>query len=88
MIYNYRLTTNGRQSFEKWWKGFEASGVKPQFGVQATKAESGYWINCTALILPSSKTPAVQTMEFLIDQIGTISSVKVWPLYPRSGARP
>ena len=82
--YSYQLTTNGKVSFGRWWKGFEASGVKPQFGVKAAKARGGYSITCSSLIVPLSKVPAIQSLTFQIAENGTVGPVQIIRLYPKS----
>ena len=83
-IYSYRVTTNGKGSVEQWLKGFEVSGVKPQFGVQVTKVGGGYSITCNSLIVPLSKTPTLQSLKFQIAGNGTISPLQISILYPKS----
>jgi len=83
-IYSYRVTTNGKVSVERWWKGFKVSGVKPQFGVQVTQASGGYSISCSSLIVPLSKTPTLQSLKFQIAGDGAISPLQIRNLYPKS----
>jgi hypothetical protein len=85
-VYGYRVTTNGKVSVERWWKGFEASGVKPQFGVQVAKAGGTYSITCSSLIVPVSKVPVIQGLAFRVAENGTVSPVQVRKLYPKTVA--
>lgn len=83
-IYGYRLTTNGRVSFERWWKGFKASRVKPKFGVQVAKVGRAYSITSSSLIVPLSKIPVLQSLTFQIDENGTVGPVQIRQLYPKT----
>lgn len=74
-IYSYRVTTNGKMPFERWWKGFEASGVKPPFGVQVAKAGGGHSVMCSSLIVPVSKIPVIQSLRFQIAENGIVGPV-------------
>lgn len=82
-IYSYRVTTGGKMSFERWWKGFEASEVKPPFGVQVAKAGGGYSVACSSLIVPVSKIPVIQSLRFQIAENGTVAPVRISKLYPK-----
>ena len=83
-IYSYQVTTKGKISFYSWWKGFRASGVKPKFGVQVTKAGATYHITCSSLIVSVSKAPMIQNLTFEIAENGTVSPVQIRKLYPRA----
>jgi hypothetical protein len=83
-VYSYRLTTKGKVSFERWWKSFEASGVRPQFGLKVTKTDGIYYVRCSSLKLPLSKVPVIQSLAFQIAENGSVGPVQVQRLYPKS----